>query len=118
MPEPSKREQPDGELFDKLVFGVGVGHGLTIGQSTNRCTSEPLRECLQGTCCQFLCEKQSESPFRPRTDNVEKIPIPLVSLNLVRGNFSLPIGCNSDGELQGVRQASHSAIHFTSVERK
>ena len=23
------REQPDGRLLDKLVFGVGVGHGLT-----------------------------------------------------------------------------------------
>jgi hypothetical protein len=27
--DPAKpREQPDGALLDKLVFGVGVGHGL------------------------------------------------------------------------------------------
>jgi hypothetical protein len=25
------REQPDGGLLDKLVFGVGVGHGLMAG---------------------------------------------------------------------------------------
>jgi len=38
------REQPDGGLLDKLVFGVGVGHGVDVFYSNkNSFISNALR---------------------------------------------------------------------------